>query len=432
MTTSGPTVRDRVDGYFGIGASGSTVRTEVLGGLSTFLAMSYIVLVNPAILAKGGFPWYAAFVATALISGLATVAMGLWARLPFAVAPGMEINALVVFSVIGAHGFTWQQALGLVFWSGVLMIAVTAAGLRGRVVDAIPEEVRPGLVLSVGAFVGLVGLKVAGLVGGGPWPQALVAPSAIALYLGFGVACVLHLLGVRVAVLAGIVVAAGYCALAGLRADPLQTGAPTAALFDLDLSVLFSPVSLGLVLVLFALDFFGSVAKFVGLSENTPIQRDGAVPRLEQALHVDGVATVAGAAAGSTSFVTFVESGVGIRAGARTGLAAVVTGVLLLCCLAFAPLLGWLPAAAASGALLFVAFSTLPAPARIRSSGGFALVTGLVMAVLTVLTSALDQALLAGLLLHVGRDLMRRKRPDTTVLVVAGLLVVSVALQYSA
>lgn len=153
--------------------------------MSTFLAMFYIVLVNPAIHSEGGTPWAAAFIATAFVAGLATVAMGLWARLPFAVAPGMEINALVVFSAIGTQGFSWQQALGLVFYSGVLMVAVTALGWRTRVVEAIPAAVRTGLVACVGIFIGVVGLTVGGLVGG-DWPGVLVSPGAIALGIGFG------------------------------------------------------------------------------------------------------------------------------------------------------------------------------------------------------------------------------------------------------
>lgn len=423
--------RDRIDDYFGIGAKGSSMRIEMLGGASTFLAMSYIVLVNPAILAEGGIPRTAAFAATALVAGLATLAMGLWARLPFAVAPGMEINALVVVSVIGAYGFTWQEALGLVFWSGLLMLVVTAFGWRRRVIDAIPPEIRSGLVLSVGVFIGVVGLKVAGIVDGPqPLPEALTSRAAIALYIGFAVACVFRLLRVRAAVLIGIAAAGVYCAFAGLRADVPPAGDWTAALFALDVGAILTPTGWGIVLVLFALDFFGSVAKLVGLSANTPIQENGSVPRIRQALYVDSLATVGGATAGSTSFVTFVESGVGIRAGARTGLAAVTTGVLLLGCLAFAPIAGWFPATAAAGALLFVAFGTLPSRAEIRSSGIGVLAISLVMAVVTAVTSALDQALLAGLALYLAGRLVRRQRPDPTLLVVTALLVVSVVLQY--
>ncbi|MFC6093135.1 solute carrier family 23 protein [Saccharothrix lopnurensis] len=422
-------LHDRVDRAFGLRERGSTVRVEVLGGVSTFLAMSYIVLVNPAVLAEGGVPWAAAFTATALVAGLATLAVGLWARLPFAVAPGMEINALVVFSVIGTRGFSWQQALGLVFCSGVLMVAVTALGWRARVVEAIPADVRTGLVACVGIFIGVVGLTVGGLVGG-DWPGVLASPGAIALGIGFGVACLLRALKVRAAVLVAIAAAAVYCALAGVRADPPKAGEGTAALFALDLGAVVEPAAWGVVLVLFALDFFGSVAKMVGLSANTAIQRDGEVPGIRRALQVDSLATVGGAVVGSTSFVTFVESGVGIRAGARTGLAAVTTGVLLLACLVLAPVLTWIPAVAAGGALLYVALGTLPKPAELRGRSPATPVVVGVMAVVTLLTSALDQALLAGLLAHLVACAVGRRGPGATLLVITALLAVSVAVQY--
>lgn len=425
----------RLEAHFELRERGSSVRTEVLGGLSTFLAMSYIVLVNPVILAKGGIPWEAAFLATAVVSGLATLAMGLWARLPFAVGPGMEINALVVLSVIDGAGFTWQQALGLVFWSGVLMVAVTGFGWRSRVIDAIPAEVRSGLLLSVGVFIAVVGLKVSGLLDGSqPWPRALGSHDAIALYLGLGVTVVLSLLRVRVATLIGILTAAVYLLATGLRPAAPAAADSASALFSLDLGAIARPSAWGLLLVLFALDFFGSTAKVIGLSARTSIQRAGEVPRLRQALYVDSAATLSGAVMGSTSFVTFVESGVGIRAGARTGLAAVTTGLLLLLCAVFTPIAGWIPASAAAGALLFVAIGTLPSRAEVRATGWVTLLISVVMAAVTAVTAALDQALLAGLILYLLAGLVRRDRagrPHPVLVVVIVLLAASVTLQYA-
>jgi AGZA family xanthine/uracil permease-like MFS transporter len=171
-------------------------------------------------------------------------------------------------------------------------------------------------------------------------------------------------------------------------------------------------------------------ARRVGLSANTSIQQDGEVPRLRQALYVDSLATVVGAAVGSTSFVTFVESGVGIRAGARTGLAAVTTGLLLLGCLAFAPVVAWIPPVASAGALVYVAVSTLPVPSQLRERGPAGLISGAAMAAVTLFTSALDQALLVGLLIHLVVLLSRRDRPPTGLLVIVALLVTSVVVQY--
>ncbi|MFC7815901.1 solute carrier family 23 protein [Streptomyces sp. NPDC057367] len=316
-----------VDRYFSLSARGSTWRREIFAGISTFLALSYIVVVNPAILSQGGIPHAAAFFATAAVGSLATMAMGLWARLPFAVAPGMEMNAMIAFSVVGTLAYTWPEALGMVFWSGIAMLAVSLLRLRDAVISAIPPQMRSALAAAVATFIGLIGLQIAHLVttsdgrlsGLGDW----TGPPAIALYIGLAVALLLDALGARAAaVLGGIAAAALYCALAGISTDAVHDGVhgSGAALLRFDLTVIADPRAWSIVLVLFALDFFGSIAKVVGLTAHTPIQDgNGQVPGMRQALLVNAGATVAGSAAGSSSFVAFVESAVGIRAGARTG-----------------------------------------------------------------------------------------------------------------
>ncbi|WP_344898717.1 hypothetical protein [Actinomadura meridiana] len=189
-------------------------------------------------------------------------------------------------------------------------------------------------------------------------------------------------------------------------------------------------MAIGMVLVLFALDFFGSVAKLVGLSANTSIQRVGQVPRIRQALYVDGLATVGGSLVGSTSFVTFVESGVGIRVGARTGIASVVTGMLLAGCALFSPVAGWIPADAAAGALLFVALGLLPGHAVLSKIGPVALAIAATMAAVTATTEALDQALLAGLVIFLISELARGRKPGLVLSLITVLLAGGVSLQY--
>lgn len=424
------------DRYFRLTARGSTLPTEVLGGLSTFLALSYIVVVNPAILAEGGVPRAAAFFATAVIAGLATIAMGVWARLPFAVAPGMEMNALVAFSVIGVLGLRWQEALGLVFWSGIAMIIVTVLRLRQAVIDSIPGQLRMGLATAVGVFIGLVGLQISGLAtaseGRVNGLGSLTSPAAVACYLGLAVALLADRLGLRIAVLASIAAASVYAAFAGITAPTPAGGADGwwDAAFALDLTAIAQPSAWSVVLVLFALDFFGSVAKVLGLSARTSIVANGAVPGMREALLVDGGATTVGAVTGSTSYVAYVESAVGIRAGARTGIASVTTGLLLIACLAAAPVLAFVPVQATTGALLFVAVKMVPAPAELRALPGLDAVTLGAMALVTVVTSAIDQAMLVGLAIHLVACVVRRERPNPIMIVTTVLLAVSVALQY--
>jgi AGZA family xanthine/uracil permease-like MFS transporter len=404
--------------------------------VSTFLALSYIVVVNPAILAEGGIPREAAFFATAVIAGLATIAMGVWGRLPFAVAPGMEMNALVAFSVIGVLGFTWQEALGLVFWSGVAMIVVTALRLRQAVIDSIPAQMRIGLAVAVGVFIGLIGLQISGVLtatdGRITGLGSVTSPSAIACYIGLAVALLVDWLGLRIAVLASIAAASVYAAFAGLTEPGAVGGAREwlRAMFALDLTAILDPRAWSVVLILFALDFFGSVAKVLGLSARTSIAADGTVPGMREALLVDGGATTVGAVVGSTSYVAYVESAVGIRAGARTGIASLTTGLLLIACLVATPVLTYIPVQATTGALLFVAVKMVPAPFELRAMPGLGIATLVVMALVTATTSAIDQAMLAGFLIQLTAHAVRRDRPNLVMVITTVLLTLSVVLQY--
>lgn len=424
------------DHYFSLTARGSSWSREILAGTSTFLALSYIVVVNPAILTQAGIPHQAAFFATALISGLATIVMGLWGRLPFAVAPGMEMNAIVAFSVVGTLHYTWSQALGMVFWSGVAMLAVSAFRLREFVIDAIPGLVRIALTASVGVFIGLIGLQISGIAttSGGHLSGigSLASPPAYALYIGLAVALLLDRFGARpAAVLSSIAAAATYCSTANVASgtDGAATGGSFAALFKLDLGIITDPRAWSLILVLFALDFFGSIAKVVGLTTSTPLQRDGRVPGMPQALLTDAGATIAGAAVGSSSFVVFVESAVGIRAGARTGIAATVTGTLLLCCLILSPVLTYVPVQATTGTLVFVAIKMLISGLSPRTERfGVALVA--VAIAVTIITLAIDQAMAAAFIVCLIADAYRRKRPHPVLIVATVLLTASAILQH--
>jgi adenine/guanine/hypoxanthine permease len=426
----------RLDRYFSVSQRGSNLKREIVAGVSTFLALSYIVVVNPAILSSAGFPRAAAFLATALIGGLATIAMGLLARLPFAVAPGMEMNALVAVSVVGALGFTWQQALGMVFWSGVAMLLVSAFKLRQAVIDAIPERARFALAVAVGVFIGMVGLENAGIAitSGGHLSQlgSLTSPGAWALYIGLATALIVERSRWRpVAVIASVVVAALYCRLAAIHSTPTKSASGSgAALFHFDLGIVAHPGAWSIILVLFALDFFGSIAKVVALTNDTAIQRDGQVPGMPQALLTDAGATVAGSAVGSTSFIVYVESSVGIRAGARTGIAAITTGVLLLLCLFLGPVLTYVPTQAVTGTLAFVAVRMIVAGTpRNRDAATIAVVslTGLA----AVATLAVDQAMAVAFVLCLALDLVRHRRPHAVFAVATVLLCATTILQHA-
>jgi adenine/guanine/hypoxanthine permease len=434
-----------IDRYFSITQRGSTAPTEVLAGVSTFLALSYIFVVNPAIMAQGGVPLAISLFATITISAFATLLMGLWARLPFAVSTGLEMNGYIVFTVIASLGFTWQQALGLVFWSGALMTIVTISSIRERVIGSIPDSLKIGLSFSVGTFLILIALKLSGILeykglmisGVG----SFTSPAAICLYAGLALTVLLESRKIIGSVLVSIIaVSIGYHLLAsqgllGFTPDkastlPALSKEMFAGIGALDISAILNPKSISVVLVLFVLDFYGSVAKLIGLTLRSNLSVGGKLPGREQALLVDGGGTMLSAGLGATSIVAFVESAVGIGAGARTGLSAVVCGTLMVACFFLIPFIHYVPSAATFGALVFVGLRLCPTLQQWREFPVLEKVALMSMPLVTVATFSLDKGMLVGFLLAVIGQLTQRKA-NPYLIGSAALLAVSLGLQFT-
>lgn len=431
-------MKERLDRFFGIRALGSSIPVEILAGVSTFLSLSYIFVVNPAILAEGGMDKSAVLFATITASALATIAMALWARLPFAVAPGMEMNSYVAFFVIGSLGLSWQQAMGAVFWSGVIFVALTASGIRQRIIDSIPHRMKAGLAFCVGAFLALIGLKLSGiLVYQGVTLHGVghvFTREVLALVFGLGVALALERLRIRAAVLLSIIGTSIFCQFIGLGASPsssatTSSGGLFSALGQFDLSVIANPRSFSAIIILFVLDFYGSVAKFIGLTENTSIMVDGKVPRIGRALCVDGGATMAGAGLGTSSLIAYVESAVGIGVGGRTGLTALVCGLLMLTCYVLAPFIGYIPIHATTGVLVLIGIKLCP---PLRDLAAYTRADRVILALMLVtvaVTFAIDRAMLVGFLGYLIALLFRREKPNPFLIVSTLLLFLGFALQ---
>lgn len=430
-------MREQLDRFFGIRSLGSTITTELFGGISTFLSLSYIFVVNPAILSQAGMDRTAVLFATITASALATLVMGLWARLPFVLAPGMEMNAYVAVYVCGTLGFNWQQGLGAVFWSGVIYLLLTASGARRRIIDSIPHRMKAGLAFCVGAFVAIIGLKISGILayegvrfsGFGQF----MTREALVMLAGLGLSLVLERIRIRAAILLSIVATAVLCHLLGLGSAPetvaeIGPGA-LSALGKLDLSVILDPRMLGVILILFVVDFYGSIAKFIGLTEETPIMRDGQLLRMREAMWVDGAANLGGAALGTTSLITYVESAVGIGAGARTGLAAIVCGLLMVSCFAIAPFLAWVPIHATTGVLVLIGIKLCP---PIRLLKDYSKADGLMLLLMlgaVAATFSIDRAMLIGFLGYLGVDVVSNRRPDPFLVISAFFLLGAVVVQ---
>jgi AGZA family xanthine/uracil permease-like MFS transporter len=358
-----------LDRTFQLHARGTTVQTEVLAGFTTFLTMAYIVLVNPAILSTTGMPAAGVAAATCFAAGIGCLMMGLIANYPIALAPGMGLNAYFAFTVVQGMGVPWQTALGLVFISGVLFLVLTFAGIRQLIVNAIPRALFSAIAAGIGLFIAFIGLRGAGLVVTNP--ATLVglgdvhAPATLLALLGLGILSILTVLKVRGAILIGIVATAVLGWVLGLAVwapQPYDIEQMTGTAFQLDIPAAlgigghgFGLALLEILFVFLFVDLFDNVGTLVAVSKKANlVQPDGTIPRLNRILFADASATVVGSLAGTSTVVSYIESASGVSAGGRTGLTAVVVGLLFLATLFVAPWAQVIPAAATAPALILV------------------------------------------------------------------------------
>jgi adenine/guanine/hypoxanthine permease len=435
-TPAAPFLLSRVlDHFFIISARGSTLSTELLGGISTFLAMSYILIVNPAILATVGADPANVFWATVIVSSVCSLIMGIWAKLPFVVAPGMEMNSYVAFAVVSGFGLSWSGALGLVFWSGILTIVITLSGLRERLIDSIPPFMKVGISATVGLLITIIALKLSGIL---PLPSRfsdfvnqISSTKAVVAYAGFLTVVVFDLARVPAAPLISIIVAWGISI--ALHLDRGVGGSLSGGVFPdlpkVQFDIVLNVNTLGILLTLFVLDFYGSVAKFVGLLLHTNILVDGRVPNRTRALLVDGAGTAAGAILGTTSVITYIESAVGIGMGARTGLAAVTCGILLALGGLVGPNIAMVPLISTAGTIAFVGIKLLPGKKLRKGMGGIDNWVLIAMSITMVATLALDRALLVGFAIYTGWSWVQGHKANLFMIISAVVLALSFFLQ---
>ena len=345
-------VRSRVVRFFELEAHGSSVRREALGGVTTFLAMSYIVFVNPGVLSQAGMDFRAVMYATCLAAALSTVLMGLLANYPVALAPGMGENVFFVYTLCGAvplgFGMTWQQALAAVMLAGVFFVLLTLSGLRARIIAAIPDSLKSGIAAGIGLFITLIGLEYGNLVVASPATLVrlgdLHQPVTLVSVAGLLLVIALVAYRVRGAILIGILsttalaAAFGMVHYQGVFSTQLRL-APTFWQPDFRGLIAMHPARLGAaIFVLFYLALFDTVGTLVGVGKQAGLLREGKLIRADRALFSDAVGTTVGAALGTSTVTCYIESAAGVAEGARTGLASMVTGTLLLATMFFSPL----------------------------------------------------------------------------------------------
>jgi len=349
---------------FKLSEHGTNARTEIVAGITTFLTMSYIIFVNPNILSTTGMDASAVFVATCLAAALGTFIMAFVANWPIGMAPGMGLNAFFAFGVVAAMGFTWQQALGAVFISGLIFILLTVTGARAWLVAGIPQSLRSAIAAGIGLFLGIIALSPsgAGIVVANPATivglgDLTSAPPLFAI-LGFLIIAALDALKVRGAILIGILaitvlsMLTGHNQFSGVFSAPPSI-APT--FLQLDIMGALSIGIVQVILVLVLVEVFDATGTLVGVAKRANLLPEGKPNRLGRALFADSTAIVAGSLMGTSSTTAYVESASGVQAGGRTGLTALVVGVLFLLALLFSPLAGSVPGYATAPALVYVA-----------------------------------------------------------------------------
>ena len=351
-----------LDAFFKLKEQGTSVRTEVIAGITTFLTMAYIIFVNPEILSTTGMDRNAVFVATCLAAALGSLIMGLVARWPIGMAPGMGLNAFFAFTVVATMGFSWQQALGAVFISGCIFLLLTVTGVRSWLIAGIPHSMRSAIAAGIGLFLGIIALKSSGIVVASPATLvtlgSLKETGTLLAILGFFIIAALDVLKVRGAILIGILVITALSIALGVSKFGGVISMPPSILptfLQLDLVGAMHAGLVHVILVFVLVEVFDATGTLIGVAKRAGLIQPDKPNRLGRALLADSSAILAGSLLGTSSTTAYVESVSGVQAGGRTGLTAIVIAILFLAALFFSPLAGSVPVYATAPALLYVA-----------------------------------------------------------------------------
>ncbi|MGA8706476.1 MAG: NCS2 family permease [Steroidobacteraceae bacterium] len=424
---------------FGLEAHGTTVRTELLAALTTFLTMAYIVVVNPVILGAAGVPVAAVAVATCLAAGFGCILMGLMSNYPLAMAPGMGLNAYFTYTVVKGMGLPWQTALGCVFVSGLAFLVLTVAGVRQLIISAVPRSLFAAVAGGIGLFIAFIGLADAGIV----VPKAgtivglgnLTAPMPALALLGLVVIAVLQSMRIKAAMLLGIMATAVIAWITGVAhfsAAGYSLQDLSAAAFKLDIRQalnLKGGIGLSLVEIVFVflfVDLFDNVGTLVAVTKRAGlIAADGSIPRLNRILITDSIAMLFGALVGTSPVTSYIESAAGVAVGGRTGLTSVFVGLLFLLTLFFAPLVQAIPAAATAPALVLVGALMMGALAEVEWTEPSVAIPAFLTAIIIPLTYSIANGLAFGITSHALLKLLRgqARAADWLVYLLAALCV---------
>ncbi len=352
--------------YFRFAERGTNLRTEVRAGLTTFMVMAYIIFLNPVILGNAGMDPAATAAVTALLAGLVTIAMGVVGNFPIALAAGLGINAIVAFNLVLSRGLTWQGAMGVIFWEGLVVLLLVLVGLREAVMNAVPLELKKAIAVGIGLFILFIGFVNAGLIvspEGGVPPVSFVYPTTVAQFLAIGgllFTIALYVRKVPGALLIGILVTTLVGIPLGVTTIPTDFSVVPnfSNIGQLDIMEVWDLGALTAVLIIFSimiLDFFDTIGTVTAVGEQAGLtDEQGKVPGVSRILLVDSAAAMLGGVFGASSNTSYIESSAGVGEGGRTGFTSVVTGLLFLVAVLLAPLATMIPSAATAPALILV------------------------------------------------------------------------------
>ncbi len=430
---------DLLERMFHLRAHGTSVRTELLAGVTTFLTMAYIVVINPALLGQAGMPVTAVAVATCLAAAFGCILMGWVSNYPLAMAPGMGINAYFAFTVVKTMGVPWQTALGCVFLSGVAFFLLTVVGVRQMIVAAVPHSLFSAVAGGIGLFIAFIGLSDAGIIVAHQGTMVglgnLTEPNAAVALLGLVVIGLLQARQVRGAMLLGILVTAGVswlCGLSHLVAGGFPLGELSATALQLDIPAalnLKGGIGLSLLEIVFVflfVDVFDNVGTLVAVAKRAGLTApDGTIPRLNRILLVDSAAMVVAAAVGTSPVTSYVESAAGVAAGGRTGLTSLVVGVLFLVTLFFTPLVQAIPVAATAPALILVGALMMGSLAEVKWNDPLESISAFLTVVMIPLSFSIANGLAFGITSYAVLKLVtgRATRQDWLIYVLSALFV---------
>ncbi|PAU96313.1 NCS2 family permease [Paracoccus salipaludis] len=424
-----------IERIFNVRERGSSVRVELVAGLTTFLTMAYIIFVNPDILSSTGMDRDAVFVATCLAAAIGSAVMGLWANWPIGMAPGMGLNAFFAFTVVGTLGYTWQQALGAVFISGIIFLLLSLSGIRRWLISGIPQSMRSAIAAGIGMFLALIALKNSGIVVANPATFIslgdLTASGPLLTIAGFFIIAALDALRVPGAILVGILVVTlasilvGASSFAGIVSAPPSV-APT--FMQLDVAGALGTGIVHVVLVMVLVEVFDATGTLIGVAKRAGLLIQGPTHHntgLSRALMADSTAIVAGSMLGTSSTTAYVESAAGVQAGGRTGLTALTVAALFLLATFLAPLAGSVPATATAPALVYVATLMLREFAEITWDDVTEAAPAVLTAIAMPFTYSIANGLAFGFVTYAGLKLLtgRAREVHAATWIVAALFV---------